>query len=371
MRVLHFYKTYWPDSFGGAERTIDAIARSTASHGVETTVLSLSRDAAANSLTFNGHLAAKARLDLELSSTGFSTEVFARFRAEASRADLIHYHYPWPFMDIVHFTTRPGLPSVVTYHSDIVRQRVLKRLYAPLGERFLRSVDRIVATSPNYLDSSEVLARHLQKTVVIPIGLDDRPAEIDADLLAIWRKRFSRPFFLFAGVLRYYKSLDSLIVAADKVDADIVIVGSGPEEASLKRMTIDLARNNVHFVGSLPDMDKNALLELCCGFVFPSGERSEAFGLSLVEAARSSRPMISTEIGTGTSFINLDGVTGVVVPPSNPPALAEAMNNVLHRPEMAIQWGKAARQRYLERFTLARMGAAYAALYAELLERGR
>src|SRR4051812_19365962 len=143
MRVLHFYRTYYPDSFGGIEQVIYQLCRSGSQFGVESTVLSLTRDKVARTVMLDGHEAHRARMDLEISSTSFSASAFLRFAQLASRADVVHYHYPWPFMDVVHFATRLRKPTVVTYHSDIIRQRFLLKLYRPLKRRFLASVDRI------------------------------------------------------------------------------------------------------------------------------------------------------------------------------------------------------------------------------------
>ena len=114
------------------------------------------------------HWVHQARQDLYLASTGLSLSAFSSFARLAASADLIHYHFPWPMMDLLHLATQAGKPSVVTYHSDVVRQEVLGALYRPLMWRFLSSVDRIVATSPNYLASSEVLQKFRHKTEVIP-----------------------------------------------------------------------------------------------------------------------------------------------------------------------------------------------------------
>lgn len=368
MRVLHFFKTYWPDTFGGVERTIHAIAKGTAKYGVETDVLSLSEKPGENSLEFDGHMAHKAKLDFEFASTGFSREAFGRFRELSGKSDIIHYHFPWPVMDIVHLATCAGKPTVVTYHSDIVKQKVLLQVYKPLMLRFLKSVDRIVATSPNYLMSSEVLRRFESKTTVIPLGLDeaDYPRADDATR-AQWRRRFPDRFLLFVGVLRYYKGIHILLEAAKKSGLSVVIVGSGPMEAELKR-TAEQGAHNVHFVGALPDQDKIALLELCEALVFPSPLRSEAFGLSLVEAAMFGKPMISCEIGTGTSFVNLNNETGFVVPPNDVDALSDAMKRIWQDEERAMTMGVAARDRYLTHFTAEKMGAAYHRLYCELVE---
>jgi glycosyltransferase involved in cell wall biosynthesis len=367
VRVLHFFKTYWPDSFGGIERAIHAIAIGTSKLGFEPVVLSLSRKPRENSIYFDGHWAYKARLDLEIASTGLSLEAFKHFRELAATADLIHYHFPWPFMDLVHFATRVRKPTVVSYQSDIVKQSKLLQVYRPLMHLFLNSVDRIVVASPNYLETSEHLRRYHAKTTVIPNGLDEnaypKPSEMR---LREWRTRFPDPFFLFTGVLRYYKGLHILIEAARLSGYPVVIVGSGPMEHEL-RAQVDANRlPNVHFVGSLPDEEKVALLTLCRAFVFPSHLRSEAFGLSLVEAAMFSRPMISCEIGTGTSFINRAGETGIVVPPDNPQALASAMEVLIREEVVAQRYGNSARERFLAELTAEKMAVRYAKVYTEL-----
>ncbi len=219
---------------------------------------------------------------------------------------------------------------------------MLLKLYRPLMNRFLGDVDRIVATSDNYVRTSPVLPRFSDKVDVIPLGLDegDYP-RAPATLLQSWRERFPRPFFLFVGVLRYYKGLQYLLRAAQGLAADIVIIGEGPMEAQLQNEAKALSLDNVHFLGKKSDLDKAALLELCKAFVFPSHLRSEAYGLSLIEAAMFAKPMISCEIGTGTSFVNQHQVTGLVVPPADAVELKRAMEVLLGDPEKAGQiWSK-------------------------------
>ena len=194
MRVLHFYKTFAPDSFGGAQSVIRDIARGTEPFGVETQVLSLSRDPDGNSMHVDGVWARKARLHLELASTGLSLSVLSVFKEMAQDADLIHYHFPWPMMDVIHFLSRTDKPAVVTYHSDIVKQRWLKAAYGPLMHRFLDSVEGIIATSPPYLETSPVLARHRDKVTVIPIGTGDiARRELPESRRAYWRERLGPP----------------------------------------------------------------------------------------------------------------------------------------------------------------------------------
>lgn len=370
MRVLHFFKTYYPDTFGGVERTIHALAKGGQEKGVRSTVLSLSRHPTQNTVTFDGHSAQKAKLSFELASTGFSADAFSMFAEASQKADIIHYHFPWPFMDLVHLWQRPEKPCLVTYHSDIVKQKTLLRAYQPLMSRFLGSLDRIVATSNNYVATSSVLQSHRAKVQVIPIGLDeaDYPRAPD-HLKQEWRRRFQRPFFLFVGVLRYYKGVQFLLEAAKDLPADIVIIGAGPMSDDLKQRATELSLDNVHFLADRSDLDKAALLALCTAFVFPSHLRSEAYGLSLVEAAMFGKPMISCEIGTGTSFVNQDRQTGLVVPPGNPEALAFAMRTLLREETLRRKLGEAARQRYEHELRAETMVDRYVMLYRQLERR--
>lgn len=370
MRILHFYKTYYPDTVGGTEQVINQLARASSSLGIQTDVLCLSQNCNPPMIEIDGHRVHRAKRTFQIASTGFSLEAFSRFRELAKQADLIHYHYPWPFMDLVHFATRLKIPTVVTYHSDIIRQKNLLKLYNPLKNQFLSSVNGIIATSPNYLDSSPVLNRFRDKTMVIPIGIDRAtyPAA-SPELLTSWRARLGNRFFLFIGMLRYYKGLHILLEALQNTSYPVVIVGSGPLETELKAQAERLGLKDIHFVGILSNEDKAALLELCYAMVFPSHLRSEAFGVSLLEGAMYGKPMISCDIATGTSFINVNKLTGLVVKPLDVMAFREAMRLLWDHPLMAEEMGVEAGKRYLEKFTAAKMAVSYVELYESLLKK--
>lgn len=368
MRVLHFFKTYLPETVGGIEQVIYQLCQSTRAHGVDSEVLTLSADPQPSEVQVGDHRVHRAKLDLQLASTGFSYSVLGRLKELAAQADLLHYHFPWPFMDVLHFAARIDKPFVVSYHSDIVRQKYLLQLYRPLMRHFLDRADCIVAASPNYLESSEVLNHYRDKTRVIPYGLDQasypQPA---AERLLHWQRLLGPRFFLFVGVLRYYKGLHVLLEAVAGTGYPLVIAGAGPMEQELRNQAVALGLSNIHFVGRIDEEDKSALLQLCSAFVFPSHLRSEAFGISLLEAAMFGKPMISCEIGSGTSHINLQGETGLVVPPSDPLALRAAMQELWDNPVRAAEMGARAVARYQALFTSAQMGQQMAGLYRELV----
>ena len=370
MRVLHFYKTYYPDTVGGIEQVIRQMCVGTGRLGVTNEVLTLTRAKDNFDFGFEGHRVRRVPLDFELASNAVSMAAFGELARMAGQADVVHYHFPWPFMDLAHFVSRIRKPSLVTYHSDIVRQKQLLRLYQPLMHRFLKSVDAIVATSPNYLASSEVLARYPDKTRIITYGLDKSiyPTAKQA-LMNKWRAQVGDKFFLFVGVLRYYKGLHILLDAVANSDYPVVIVGAGPIEDELKVHAGRLGLKHVMFVGAVSEDDKVALLTLSYAVAFPSHLRSEAFGISLLEGAMYGKPMISSEIATGTTYINIDGDTGLVVPPSDPQALGAAMRTLWDNPDLAAAMGRRAEARYWELFSSETMASNYLALYEELAGR--
>ncbi len=368
MKVLHFFKTYYPDSYGGIENLIFQLASNGDKQGIQSEVLSLSSNGGARNERIENHLAHRSKLDFYLASTGFSYSVFNDFRELADNADIIHYHFPWPFMDVVHFFNRIKKPTVVTYHSDIVKQKYLYYLYKPLMYLFLKSVDRVVATSSNYLKTSCVLKNIKKKVDVIPLGINDHAAAPAPTLLKLkWQQTIPSPFFLFIGSFRYYKGLHILLESMKGVDLPVVLVGIGKLEKELKRQAHRLDLRNIYFLGALSDEDKCALLELCLGVVFPSHLRSEAFGITLVEGAMYGKPLISSEIGTGTTYINIDNETGLVVPPSNSTALKAAMLTLWNNPQLATHLGTNARARYEQFFTVDKMVRGYAELYKSVL----
>jgi len=316
-------------------------------------------------------LVVRCLLTLDVASTPISLDMVGEFRRQIEWADIVHYHFPWPFGELLHLLFGRHTPSVVTYHSDIYRQRLLKFLYAPLMHSFLGRVDRIVATSANYLDTSIDLARHRQRCRVVPIGLDEAsyPAP-SPETLAAWEGKTGRGFFFFIGILRYYKGLDILLEAAAGAPFRVVIAGAGPMEQELKKKAAVLGLDNVFFAGYVGDRDKAALFRLARAVVFPSLYRSEAFGVSLVEGAMYGLPLISTEIGTGTSFVNRKDVTGLVIPPGNAEALRRAMEQLHGDDALCAAMGANARRRFERLFTAGRMGEQYFRLYTEVLGRG-
>lgn len=371
LKILHFYKTYYPDTVGGIEKIIFQLCEGGGDSNIDSTVLSLSPHGHIVNKKMGAHTVYCSPTNFEIASTPFSFQALRIFKQLAEQVDIIHYHFPYPFMDMVHFLSGIKKPTIVSYHSDIVKQKKLLKLYTPLMNRFLNSVSHIVAASPNYVATSITLKKFAHKVSVIPYGLDEKSYPIVAPKrLEFWKNKFGLRFFLFIGVFRYYKGLHILIEAAKNTSYPIVIVGSGSIESELKKQTEELGIQNVFFLGALSDENKAALLSLCYAVVFPSHLRSEAFGITLLEGAMYGKPLISSEIGTGTTFINLDQQTGLVIPPSDPVALRAAMDRLWDDIALSEEYGRNARSRYLEHFTAQKMVSSYIDLYSYIINKG-
>jgi glycosyltransferase involved in cell wall biosynthesis len=374
LKVLNVYRTYFPDPPGGLQEAIRQICLATGKHGVENTIYTLSPHPAPETLVYpEGRIVRSRSWAAPASCNLGGVGSLVRFRRLAKDADVVHYFFPWPFADVLHWLACPRKPTVMTYISDIVRQRWLGAAYAPLMWRTLRSVDAIVANCPAYAKTSPVLVDETlsRKLRVIPLGIDESayPQAGDERVLTRLGLQPAQPYFLFLGVLRYYKGLHTLIQAACSVGAVIVIAGSGPEGMTLQQQAQRAGVDNAIFSGQVTDSEKVALIKNCLALVLPSHLRSEAFGMVLVEAAMFGKPMISCEIGTGTSYVNLDNETGFVVPPESAAELAAAMSRLLNDFALAGKLGRAARRRYEKLFSGDVLGGAYAGLYHDAVSR--
>ncbi len=371
MKILHVYKNYRPETQGGAEQVITDICEGTVREGHTADVFVTANVDSLKRANWLNHGVIQARRTFELSSTPISFEMLRKFDKVASNYDLINFHFPWPLMDVLYEMSKQKLPYIVTYHSDIIKQKKLLKLYKPLMLRFLNRAAAVVATSENYLKTSSVLSEVRAPKKVIPLGINppnsEALAEEEIGSVVQGILNANEQFFVFVGVLRYYKGLKFLIEAASSVASKIVIAGDGPERSALNELAKRKGVNNVTFIGRINDAEKQALLDNALGFVFPSHERSEAFGISLLEASAASLPMVTCEIGTGTSFVNLNSQTGFVVPPRDPQALANALQRLSTDPLLASRMGAAANKRFRANFTAKQMSLKYLNLYESIL----
>lgn len=367
MKVLQFYRTYLPETQGGLEEAIRQICLGTTPLGVEHRVLSMARVKRTERLQRPEAEVIRVPMQLEPASCSMGVGMFGEFKRQSDWADIVHIHYPWPFADLVHLLSGCRKPVVVTYHSDIIRQSTLERLYSPLRSAFFNRVSAFVATSPNYVKTSIVLRRLPVKPEIIPLGLCDNsympPSKAAVSAVA---RNYGEGFFLFVGVLRYYKGLHNLVRAASMSGLPVVIAGDGPERQYLERLACELGCKNVKFTGYVDDDTKQALYRSARAVVFPSCERSEAFGVTLLEGQLHKKPLITCEIGTGTSYVNLHEQTGLVVMPNDPSALASAMRTLWNDSNRAETMGVNGWSRMQTLFSGQEVGKQYKSIYERL-----
>lgn len=363
MKIVHIFKHAFPDVIGGIEKVIDDLASHQAQIGHNVVVIATSKYIEPGIVKRKGYTIYFCRPNLTIGSTPFSMDMFLNVRKLVLDADIINSHFPYPFSDLCLLLSKTNAKIVVTYHSDIVRQRFLKIVYWPLMQLAFKRVCKIIATSKNYLSTSTFLNKKKQIVNVVPIGIEDKfdANKVDPDSISF------KDYFIFVGEFRYYKGLHILIEAASEIDNDILIIGAGAIKDELITKANHLGLKNVHFLGRLDDDEKQKYLQNALAVVFPSHMRSEAFGITLVEGAMNGKPMISCEIGTGTSYINLDQVTGIVCKPRDVKEFTEAMNLLANNKKLIERMGAAARERYLKLFQVENMTSQYMKIYENLI----
>lgn len=371
MKILNCYRTYFPDPPGGLQEAIRQICLSTTNLGIQNTVFTLSPNPQPEIIDRPEAQVVREKSWFSPASCDLgSYSAISKFDTLSNQADLIHYYFPWPFLDVLDVFKTSDRPTVLTYISDIVRQQILGTLYTPLMWHTLKKMDVIVANCQSYVNTSPILSNPIirDKVRVIPLGIDENsyPKEGDESIFINFHIKKDEPYFLFLGVLRYYKGIHTLIRAAKNLDAKIIIAGSGPEQETLVKQAADLQLKNIIFVGQVTNKEKISLIKNCTALVLPSHLRSEAYGMVLVEAAMMGKPMISCEIGTGTSFVNIHEATGLVITPENPDQLHDAMQTLLKDANMTRDMGVKARLRYEQHFSGPALGASYSELYKEL-----
>jgi rhamnosyl/mannosyltransferase len=320
----------------------------------------------------DGYRIVKVPRFAKIFSAPLSWSFHSTFTRLADSANIVHLHAPYPPAELSLLLARLCAKVVVTYHFDVVRQRIVSPVYHPVLHAALGRADRIVCSNPNLAATSPVLSAHHEKVTVIPFGIDPGRLHLSSEeelQVHARRSAHKRPVALFVGRLVYYKGVEYLVRAAARADLDVVIVGNGPLEESLRSLAAALGlTERVRFMPHVPWHELKLLYHTCDVFVLPSVARSEAFGLVLLEAMSAGKPLVTTELGTGTSWINQHGSTGLVVAPRNPDALGDAMRRLATDHELARRFGSAARARVLTNFSDRQFKADHLRVYASLTE---
>jgi rhamnosyl/mannosyltransferase len=303
-----------------------------------------------------------------------SMPLIARRLHHEHRFDIVHLHFPDPLGQLTAMTLPRSVKRVISWHSDIIKQRTALAVYRPLLSAFVRNADAIIGATPQHFSSSQQMApgKPGQLREVIPYGFD--PGALGwsdaarATRARLAQERGGRPSIFTVGRHVYYKGFDVLIRAMRAVDAELWIGGRGPLTESLRRAAQESGvADRVRFLGFIPDAELIAYYDACDVFCMPSTERAEQFGLVQLEAMHCGKPVVATRLGTGVEYVTLDEVTGLLVKPGDEQALAQALNRLLGDPALRARLGEAGRRRVAEEFSVRQMVDRTVALYRRLV----
>jgi rhamnosyl/mannosyltransferase len=361
LRVLHVGKFY-PPHRGGMESHVETLCRELKAE-VDVEVLVSADGRRTVRETVDGVPVTRIGTLATLASASVNPGMARAIRR--ARADVVHFHHPNPTGVLSYLASGRRGPLVVTYHSDIVRQRVLGAVFTPVLHRFLRGAHAVLASSPDYARSSPVLRAHAGRVRIVPFGIRAEDFDkADAGEVARLRARYGPKIVLAVGRLVYYKGFDYLIRAMSAVDARLVILGDGPLRGPLESLAREAGvADRVAFAGSVPDTAP--YYHAADVFALPAVARSEAFGLVQLEAMAAGLPVVNTRIDSGVPFVSRDGETGITVPPGDVQALAGALGHLLGAAEVRRRLGAAARERVRREFSLRRMAGETLAIYRE------
>jgi glycosyltransferase involved in cell wall biosynthesis len=360
-RVLHVGKFY-PPAAGGMERVLETLCA--ASRGlVENHVL------VAN---VGRNTVRETRDGVQVTRVGTIGAVGSVHLAPAFAwwlrripADLIVLHEPNPWALLSYSIARPDAPLVVWYHSDVVRPALQYALfYAPMARLVYSRARRIIVSSPPLAEHATVLAPYRDRIRVIPFGID--PSTWSPSRESRVASPGSQPFLLFAGRHVGYKGVDVLLRALSRSTARAVIAGDGPERRKWEAMARELGLNGrATFAGEVADAELRRLMKACAALVLPSITRAEAFGYVQLEAMAAARPVISTDVPSGVSWVNQHMRTGLVVRAGDAEALGDAIDRLIGDPALRERMGAAGRARVEQEFTIERLRERLRVLYEE------
>lgn len=371
MKILQLGK-FFPPHVGGIETFTYNLATNLNRDGVTCDVLCSNQSLKyeeTNNLGFNVKRTRSFGIVFSLS---LSPQIISELRRLWKNYDIIHAHHPDPLSALALWIVRPQCRIVVTWHSDIIRQRWLAFLYGPLENWLLKRADAIVATSPVYVAGSNALKKFPKKTKVIPLGVDPIQSVDESDIARVRKTFKEKTYFIFSlGRLVPYKGYDNLIKAACFLpdDFQILIGGSGKLYPSLLRLVAELkVDDKVKLLGRVEERHLPLYYNLCDIFCLPSVTRNEAFGLVLPEAMSVGKPIVATNIkGSGVSWVNQHGVTGLNVSVNDPKGLAQGIIQICINDQLKRQFSVGSLQRFAEQFTTAKMADNYFQLYASIL----
>lgn len=340
-KALTISKRYRPE-IGGIEIVAEAIAKILKENNYESKVLTYNNINKLKEEIIDGVKVKRLPTIFQKGSVRWSNKYKKNMKKESQNANLIIFQFPsvQPEIDLLFSNKYRNAKKICFYQNDIAGRGFLGNIYNKLvTQNFLEKMDKIIVTSPNMKDSSKELEKFQDKVEVIPLFVDTTHfyyrVKNKREFLFSRFKNKKEKIVMYIGRLGRYKGLEYLIEAFQNLDKKngLVIIGKGVKEKELKTKVQELnLEDDILFLDHVPYEELPEYYSSADLFVLPSTDRGEGFGLVAIEAMACGVPVVTTELGTGTSFHNIDGVTGKVIEPRNSIALAKAINEILENP---------------------------------------
>lgn len=354
MKILHIGK-YYPPFFGGIEKVSFDLVETLNEKGFSTDVICFNHNSG-SLVECDNYKIIRSSVILSSNSTPISLSFFFHLRKIYHKYDIIHLHVPNPLGAIVMQCIPFKGKIVVHWHSDIIRQRLLKKIYAPFQRRLLVRADKIIVTSQNYLNGSKDLVGFHEKCTVIPIGISRKEFVKNEKFQEELNILYKNKIVIFSvGRLIYYKGFEYLIRAGLELPDNFIILigGIGILDDKLQKQIINLGLNNkVKLLGKIAFEELGEYFNRADVFCLTSVARSEAFGVVQIEAMSYGCPVVSTNIkDSGVPWVNKDKYSGIVVEPRNSAQIANAILEIANNPEKKLQFSRNSKKRYESHFT--------------------
>ena len=329
MKVLHLGK-FCPPTEGGIETFSYDLIEKLNSIGIKADLLCFGNQTINSRYRNFNYYACK--MNMRLNSAPISLEFIKKFLDIEANYDIIHIHSPNPLAEILSIYSRRKV--IIHWHSDIVKQKLLYSFYKPIQKKALQKAEKIIVTSPQYLNTSEQLKDYKQKATIVQLALNTKRLDINDEskneIKKVLNIMNNKKIVLAIGRLVEYKGFEYLIKASKYLNDDliVIIIGGGPLYYQLrKKINNEKLNDRVFLLGRVNNV--SSYMKYCDLFCLPSISRNEAFGLVLVEALYFGKPLVTTNVeGSGMNYVNINDETGLIVPPKNSKALADAINKI-------------------------------------------
>ena len=360
-KILHISKYYYPFSGGTEQIARDCVCALKDSYDQK--VIAFSEGKQDEAISVDGIEVVKCGCIGVVASQPLSATYGRNLKRMMKEymPDVIIFHYPNPFVAfyllryLKKFEQEKHIALVLYWHLDIVKQKFLRKFFRPQNYELLRRADRIIATSPNYIEGSYWLSKARDKCVVVPNCINVErmriTPQIEARAAEIRNDNKGKTICVAVGRHTEYKGFTYLIRASKLLSDDfrIYLTGVGELTEQLREEAKDDPK--IIFTGRVEDNELKALIQASDIFCFPSITKNEAFGLALAEGMYYGKPAITFTIpGSGVNYVNINGETGIEVANRDVEAYAQAMMKLARDPQLREQYGRAGRQRVFDNF---------------------